>query len=219
MKSVDTKSLFFLMGIQRSGGTTILNAFKRNRKVSILREKDESAFDYFMLRPEKEIRPLIERSRPTVFIEAKSETKKRDVVDVFHEFSNYRISIIWNYRDPVSVYYSRLIKYPYKDWVADENQFSAMWNQRNTSILRALDQFKDNIAIVKLEDLAESKKTFKQLCEVIGVKGRYVFYRDKTNIEKELPASIIENIKRQTSSVIKQLDRNRRFFADPAIDY
>ena len=211
MKSNDTKILFFLMGIQRSGGSTLLNAFRRKRNVSVFKEKDKRIFDYFMLRPEKEIRPFIEKSKPITFIEAKSETKKRDVTDIFSEYSRYSVRIIWNYRDPVSVYYSRLIKYPYKDWVSDENGFSEMWNQRNNSILKALKQHRDHIAIIKLEDLIECKNVFKQLCDFIGTKGKNTFYSDKVNIGNKLPEAIIKNIQKQTSEVLNQLDLNRRF--------
>jgi len=211
MKSKDEKTLIFLMGIQRSGGTTILNAFKHNRNTSILREKNTKIFDYFMLKPEMELRPFLEKSKSIIFIEAKSETKKRDVIDLISEFSCYTVKIIWNYRNPVSVYYSRLIKYPHKDWVADEIQFCEMWNQRNASVLKAMDTYRDDIAIVKLEDLAESKIVFKQLCDFVGVKGRYKFYSDKINIEKELEDTIIKNIHNHTSHILKQLDLNRRF--------
>jgi hypothetical protein len=211
MKIQSQKCLFFVMGIQRSGGSTLLNAFKRNRSVSIFREKDKNFFDYFILKPEKELRPFIEKSKSLILIEAKSETKKREVVDIFNEFSNYIINIIWNYRNPVNVFYSRLIKYPYKDWVADENQFCDMWNQRNSSIINALDQYRDNIAIVKLEDLSGSKSIFKQLCEFVGTKGRYTFYRDKIKIEKKLSASVIDKINNQTASILNKLDANRRF--------
>lgn len=199
------------MGIQRSGGSTLLNAFRHNRKVTILSEKDKNVFNYFMLKPEQEIRRLLEKSKPTIFIEAKSETKTREVVDIFNEFSNYTVNIIWNYRHPVNVYYSRLIKYPHKDWVSDENQFCEMWNQRNGSIIRALDQYRENIVIVKLEDLAFSKSVFKQLCEFVGVKGRYKFYQDKINIEKKLSTSVIGKINDQTGSILTELDSNRRF--------
>ncbi|MBW1642930.1 MAG: hypothetical protein JRJ76_08835, partial [Deltaproteobacteria bacterium] len=213
-KSTDKKTLIFVMGIQRSGGSTLLNAFKRNRNISILREKDNKIFDYFMLRPEREIRPSLDKSKRIAFIEAKSETKKREVVDILSEFSHYTVKIIWNYRNPVNVYYSRLIKYPHKDWVADEVQFSEMWNQRNASVLKAMDQYRDDIAIVKLEDLAVSKKVFKQLCDFIGVKGRNTFYADKINTEKELSDTIIKNINNHTSPILKQLDLNRRFSPD-----
>lgn len=211
MKRQSQKRIFFVLGIQRSGGSTLLNAFKRNRVVSIFLEKDKKFFDYFMLKPEKDLRPFIEESKPIIFIEAKSETKKREVIDILNEFSNYMVKIIWNYRNPVNVYYSRLIKYPHKEWVSDENQFCDMWNQRNASILNAIDQYRDNIAIVKLEDLADSKIVFKQLCEFVGAKGRYTFYRDKTNIEKKLSSTVIETINNQTESILKELDENRRF--------
>jgi len=211
MKSNDTKILFFLMGIQRSGGSTLLNAFRRKRNVSVFKEKDKRIFDYFMLRPEKEIRPFIEKSKPITFIEAKSETKKRDVTDIFSEYSRYSVRVIWNYRDPVSVYYSRLIKYPHKDWVSDENGFSEMWNQRNNSVLTALKQYRNDIAIIKLEDLIESKNVFKHLCDFIGTKGKNTFYSDKVNIDNKLPEAIIKNIHKQTAKVLNQLDLNRRF--------
>jgi len=211
MKSKDKKTLIFLMGIQRSGGSTILNVFKHNRNTSILKEKNNKIFNYFMLKPEKELRPILEKSKSIIFIEAKSETKKRDVSDLISEFSCYTVKIIWNYRNPVSVYYSRLIKYPHKDWVSDEIQFCEMWNQRNASVLKAVDQYRDDIAIVKLEDLSASKSVFKQLCDFVGVKGRNKFYPDKTNIEKELSNTVIKNINNHTSPILKQLDQNRRF--------
>ena len=210
-KSYELKTLFFVMGIQRSGGSTLLNSFKRCRDVSILREKDDHIFDYFMLRPEKEIRPFLDKSNPITFIEAKSETKRRDVIDLINEFSSYSVKIIWNYRNPVNVYYSRLIKYPNKDWVADEMQFCDMWNQRNASVLKAIDQYKNDIAIVKIEDLAESKNAFKKLCDFVGAKGKNKFYRDNINIDKKLSHTIVKNINTHTESILKQLDLNRRF--------
>jgi hypothetical protein len=210
-KSKGKKIIHFVMGLQRSGGSTLLDAFRRNRNVSILREKNKRIFDYFMLRPESEIRPLLQKTKLITLIEAKSETKQREVKDLFAEFSEYSVKIIWNYRNPVSVYYSRLIKYPHKDWVADEIEFCKMWNQRNASVINALTLFQKDIAIVKLEDLIENKMVFNQLCDFIGVKGRNKFYSEKPTYEKALSDSIITTINEQTSSILAQLGLNRRF--------
>lgn len=211
MKSTDEKILFFVMGIQRSGGSTVLDVFRRKRKVSIFTEKDKRFFDNFFLKPENIIRPLLDKSKQILFIEAKSETKIRSVIDIFSEFSSYNLKIIWNYRNPVSVYYSRSIKYPDEDWVYDHNQFCEMWNQRNGSVLNALDQYRNDIAIVKIEDLIESKKVFKQLCDFVGVKGRNKFFRDKKNNSMNISDKIIHNIKEQTSTILEHLELNRRF--------
>jgi len=211
MTSADEKAIFFVMGIQRSGGSTLLDAFRRKRNVSIFTEKDKRFFENFFLKPEALIRPLLEESKQFTFIEAKSETKIRNVIDLFSEFSQYNVKVIWNYRNPVRVYYSRLIKYPLEDWVVDHNQFCEMWNHRNGSVLNALNQYRDDIAIVKLEDLIESKMMFKQLCDFVGVKGRNKFFRDKKKIEKYISEKIIENITDRTSTVLYHLDVNRRF--------
>lgn len=189
----------------------MLDAFRRRRNVSIYTEKDKRFFDNFFLKPEETIRPLLELSKPIIFIEAKSETKIRNVVDVVSEFSNYHVKIIWNYRNPVSVFYSRSIKYPDEDWVYDHNQFCEMWNRRNASVLHALDQYPDDIAIVKLEDLIESRLVFKQLCDFIGLKGRNKFFRDKNKYKKYMSDKIIQNIKDQTSVILLRLDAMRRF--------
>jgi len=188
-----------------------LDAFRRKRNVSIFTEKDKRFFENFFLKPEALIRPLLEESKQFTFIEAKSETKIRNVIDLFSEFSQYNVKVIWNYRNPVRVYYSRLIKYPLEDWVVDHNQFCEMWNHRNGSVLNALNQYRDDIAIVKLEDLIESKMMFKQLCDFVGVKGRNKFFRDKKKIEKYISEKIIENITDRTSTVLYHLDVNRRF--------
>jgi hypothetical protein len=87
-----------------------------------------------------------------------------------------------------------------------------MWNHRNRSILNALDRHKNDIAIVKIEDLAESKEVFRQLCDFVGIKGKNKFYRDKINIKKELPETTIKTINDQTADVLNRLDLNRRFF-------
>ncbi len=207
----EEKILFFIMGIQRSGGSTVLDVFRYKRKVSIFTEKDKRFFDNFFLKPLESIQPLLENSKPITFIEAKSETKKREVKTIFSEFSQYTVKIIWNYRHPASVFYSRLIKYPHEDWVSDDNQFCEMWNRRNASVLSALEHYRDHIAIVKIEDLIASKKVFKQLCDFVGVKGRNKFYSDKNKIEKYLPAATIKSIHERTSAILNQLDLNRRF--------
>lgn len=214
MESEDKKVLFFVMGIQRSGGSTILDSFHRNRKVTILREKDKSVFDYFMLQPESEIRPILKKSKPITFIEAKSETKRREVTDVFSEFSGYSVKIIWNYRNPVNVFYSRLTKYPHKDWVSDELQFCEMWNQRNESVLKVLEHRPEDIAVVKLEDLIRSNRVFKQLCRFIGEKGRYKFYPEKSKSYPYFSDTAADTIIRHTSGILNRLDKSRRFVPD-----
>ncbi len=211
------RKMIWVMGMQRSGGTALMNSFLKDSNLDVYKQIDSDLFYHgpeHYLRPEPLISSKLDISSQTLVLEPKSETKIREVADVLNEFTNYDVRIIWNYRHPFDVFISRQQKYPNQEWTKDIDRFIELWNKRNQSIINVLNNQKSNITIIKLEDIIKEPSVYNQLCVSIGIKGNYIFRRYEKSF-KNARQGVSEDVQRKisegTAEVWSILEERRSF--------
>ena len=200
------------MGMQRSGTSTLFHSFAKDPMLISFDETSDIAFSNYLLKPEIEIRPVLLQTPHTILLKSISETKYRSVKDVFKEYRDYDLHVIWIYRDPVNVFYSHVKKWGV--WSLDlkrkdENKFIKTWNSRNESVLDALPKYRSSIAVIKYEDLAKDSRYFWCLSNIMKLKGKYLFRTDSCNGRRHLSQEVMDKIDTGTLSVLSQLDQKR----------
>jgi len=141
-----------------------------------------------------------------------NETKKRGIIELFDEYKDYDLYIIFLYRNPVNVYFSQLMK-RIKDQnnLFGYNEFMDRWNLRNKHVIEALSYYKDKIFLVRYEDLIANKRVFFDLCNFVDIDGDYIFEKDSNKGVNNLHEEVIHELKRGTSKIINLLDSNRTY--------
>lgn len=206
-----SKKLVMVMGVQRSGTTALFRSLALDWDLIGIDESDEKAFDNFFLKPEQEIRPILNALPGAVLLKPISETFIRSVADVFEEYKAYDLKVIWIYRDPIKVFYSRYIK----GWVKLDTtsivSFIRSWNRRNSLMLQCLPVYSSEIAIVSYDDLITDSQVFYDLCDYFDLHGMYLFRQDSSTGRKNLSKTYKAMIDVATFPVLNQLKRARRF--------
>ncbi len=201
-----------VMGVQRSGTTALFHSLATDESVTAMAEDIDSAFFCnFLLRPVREIGPLIERSGGRMLLKPISETCVRSLTDVAEEFRLYPLRFVWIYRDPVNVLHSM-----YREkWMAaeeiDRPDLHRGWRRRNQLALDFQRQCPDAIAIVRYEDLCLDPAVFRQLAAWLGLHCRSLFRKDTAVGRKFVSAAVQENIDAATSDVLNALQAGRTF--------
>lgn len=162
--------LLFVMGSQRSGTTVLFDSFAQDSSLEAHPESDSSLFYHqFLLRPERELRPIIWRKRRRLLLKPISEVQIRSVDAVLTEFQDYGPQVAWIYRDPVNVWASNRQTFGYGD--REFETWLAGWNQGNRSVLDALrGPFGDRISLVRYEDLLSDPACFEGLCALVAAR-------------------------------------------------
>ncbi len=108
------KRIIMIMGVQRSGTTALFHLMTEDPDLDGYHKDDPQLNDdRYLLRPEPEIRDVLQSARGPVLLKPISETMVRSLEDVCAEYSAHQLDIVWLYRDPVNVVYS----WHQKDWI------------------------------------------------------------------------------------------------------
>jgi hypothetical protein len=206
--------LIMVMGVQRSGTSTLFNSLATDRTLSAFSEDIDSAFySNFLLRPVKELAPLIERRGGRILLKPISETGIRSLADVAEEYRSYLLRFVWIYRDPVNVFDSMRRE----RWIAaeeiDRPAHICGWRKRNEYALQFQRQNPDQIAIVRYEDLCVDRKVFRQLTRWLNLKCTSYFRKDSAEGRKCIPSAAQKNICAGTTETLSALDAARTFKA------
>ncbi len=166
----DKKLILMILGVQRSGTTALFETLATADSLTSWHESDNSEiyFDWY-LRPEPEIRSLLQSSPYPVLLKPVRESELRSPLDLLQEYAEYNLQMIWLYRDPVNVIYS----YLQKGWIPDTiDEFVALayeWNERNRSVILEAEQCQANLTAVRYEELLESPTLVHTLAAKFGL--------------------------------------------------
>ena len=199
-----------IMGVNRSGTNVLYRSLAADPNIkSYIRTESNGFFKNYNLKPEKEVRSLIKKSDKPILLKPINESKFRTVKDVFKEFKNYDLSIVWIYRDPVNVYRSQFVKFPTVKKGGVE-RFISKWNMRNKALFGALEDYDDKVVVVNYEDLILDPTVFQKLCKILKIEGKYVFREDSQKGRKLLPEKNQNEIDSGTKEVLETLQKNRK---------
>lgn len=146
-------------------------------------EDDLLMFDgKYLLRPETEIRHILQNAQGPVLLKPISETMVRTLEDVCTEFSAYQIDIVWLYRDPVNVLYSL----HQKDWITLDcyTAEASNWCLRNEMALQFTPPPGVTMTFVSYEDLCANE----ELVAALGLHLNLDFYYNKMTAHRKLSA-------------------------------
>ena len=209
--------LMMIMGVQRSGTNALLKCLGSSRRVQVFNESmDSPLFSRLSLRPEVQIREVLQGARRPVVCKPINETTVREVSDVFDEFAAHDVWVIWIYRDPVNCYHSHVRRW--KGFRDNPAAFAEHWSHRNRSILAAIPHHGHRIAVMRYEDLAEDPSVLRDLTAFLATPGCYLFRPDRGIGRERTSRTDREVIDRATEEVLARLDASRRFVARDARD-
>lgn len=206
--SIHAKRLIMIMGVQRSGTTGLFYCLSRHPTVTGYHEDEPRLYtpDY-MLRPEPEIRGILNSSPGIVVLKPISETMRRTVHEVAAEYSNYDLRIVWIFRDPVNVIYSWLqmgwTKPDQIDYLANQ------WNVRNKMLLDYLASGSGPAIVVRYEDLCNNIGLVSELGGELGIQFVSLMESDSSLGRSRMEKSSQDRIDSQTSVMLGQLDAIR----------
>jgi hypothetical protein len=204
------KKLLMVMGNQRSGTNALFDSIVRGGGcIPMVDVESSEIYDQWDLRPEPQIRNILRATSSPVLLKPINETKKRSIEDVFNEYKDYELKIIYIYRNPVHVFGSQVTIWPQFD---DIEEFIEMWNKRNGYALQLTAPWKDRLAIVSYTDLISDPKVFSDVCMFLGVPGEYLFRRDQ-KLGFQLPDEIQKKIEAETKDTWNALEASRTFTA------
>jgi hypothetical protein len=204
--------LIMVMGVQRSGTNVLFDSLATDRTLSAFPEDIDSAFYCnFLLRPLSELAPLIERARGRILLKPISETGKRSLAEVAEEYRSYQLHFVWIYRDPVNVFDSMRRE----RWLAadeiDQPAHIRGWRKRNEYALQFQQQHREQIAIVRYEDLCLDPAVFRQLTRWLGLDCNSYFRKDGAQGRKQMTVVAQRNIDAGTGDTLSALDAARTF--------
>jgi hypothetical protein len=204
---MDKCRLIFVMGVQRSGTNALFKSLAPGANHAFNESDNSLLFEDFLLRDDEVVRDALEAYSGVVLAKPISETKRRNVVDVLEAYADHALSVVWIYRDPVNCYASHIER-----WTGFRGQpeaFATSWSARNLSVLEALEAHADRITIVRYEDLTKSPAMVVSLGDVLGLRVRSKFSRDRRNGRAELAKAEVTAIEAGTGSVLNALDQAR----------
>ncbi len=197
--------IVMITGIQCSGTSALLKSLSRDSGVVTINESlDNELFCSWNLRPEAKIRPFLANMDKTLLTKPVNETRRRSIVELFNEYRDYDLRVIFLYRNPVNVYFSQLMK-RVKDKTITE--FIDDWNSRNRHVIEAMPRYKDRIFLVSYEDIIADKRVFRDLCNFAGINGKSVFRKDSNKGMVNFRQNVIDKIEHGTSEVIELLNK------------
>ena len=201
------KRLVMILGFQRSGTTAMFETLASSPGVSPRHEEaDDDIYDDYFLRPESQIRPLLAALPGTVLLKPVRESRRRSPLEVATEYSDYDLSIIWLYRDPVNVFQSWLEK----GWVKSMPQeFASHWMTRNEGCLDSRDALGDTLIMVRYEDLVAHPACMEDLAGRLGLAVQSTLRADRNVGRTCLPADVQEKIDTLTCTTVEELDNAR----------
>ncbi len=204
---MDKCRLVFVMGVQRSGTNALFKSLAPGANHAFNESDNSLLFEDFFLRDDDVVRDVLETCPGIVLAKPISETKRRQVVDVVEAYADHALSVVWIYRDPVNCYASHIER-----WTGFRGQpeaFATSWSARNLSVLEALKSHAERITIVRYEDLTKSPAMVVSLGDVLGLRVRSKFSRDRRDGRAELTRAEVVAIEAGTESVLRALDKAR----------
>lgn len=218
-KAESKRKLIFVMGVQRSGTTALLDTLGQDPNLRVEDEHVDSPFFHaYYLRPEPVLRAHIHRIRRRILLKAISETYRRTVEDVLDEFARFEPMVAWIYRDPVDVWRSARAEFRLDD--RELEQWLADWNRRNTLALDTLvGRHANRIAIVSYSDLQTQRGTFRELCRFLDIRPRnnLFWHAGQSKGRTALPLDLQRSIDEATKTTLAEL-RSRRIQPPPHQD-
>ena len=201
------KRLVMILGFQRSGTTAMFETLASSPGVSPRHEEaDDDIYDDYFLRPESQIRPLLAALPGTVLLKPVRESRRRSPLEVATEYSDYDLSIIWLYRDPVNVYQSWLEK----GWLKSiPREFASQWMRRNEGCLDSRAALGDTLIMVRYEDLVAHPACVEDLAGRLGLSVQSTLRADRNVGRSSLPADVQETIDTLTWTTVEKLDNAR----------
>jgi hypothetical protein len=206
-------SLVFVMGVQRSGTNALFRSLNTPSVTAFNEHLDSPMFDQMFLRPAPVLRPVLEVASGSILAKPISETKRRSVSDVFHEFRAHDLRVVWIYRDPVNCYASHIERWA--EFRGAPGAFTAEWNHRNQSVLDALSGYADHIAVVRYGDLVSDPRVLAQLGAFLELSTRYRFKPDSNRGRTVLDQGTVALIEEEAATVWDKLQAARRFLPQP----
>mgnify|MGYP005656663601 CR=1 FL=1 len=201
------------MGVQRSGTNALFRSLNTTGVTAFNEHLDSPMFDRMFLRPASVLRPLLEEAVGAIVAKPISETKRRSVSDVFHEFQAQKLRVVWIYRDPVNCYASHIERWT--EFRGKPEAFTAEWKHRNQSVLDALSDHADQIAVVRYGDLVSDPRVLAQLGAFLELSTRYRFKQDSNRGRTVLDQATVELIEEEAALVWERLQAGRRFLPQP----
>ena len=204
---IPAKRLVMILGFQRSGTTAMFETLASSPGVLPRHEEaDDDIYDDYFLRPEPQIRPLLAALPGTVLLKPVRESRRRSPLEVATEYSDYDLSIIWLYRDPVNVFQSWLEK----GWVKSMPQeFASHWMTRNEGCLDSRGALGDTLIMVRYEDLVAHPACVEDLAGRLGLAVQSTLRADRNVGRTCLPADVQEKIDAVTRATLATLDYAR----------
>ncbi|MBU3665935.1 MAG: cytochrome P450 [Chthoniobacterales bacterium] len=211
LNSASPKKIIMIMGVQRSGTTTLFNALASAANVTAREESpDDQIYSDYFLRPEPEIRDVLQGLPGTIVLKPVRESERRSPLEVANEYADYDLRIIWLYRDPVNVFDS----YLRCDWLTirkrtDALTFAGKWHERNAQAVADAADLGDRLVVVSYEDLVTDPDVLRRLGLALELRVKNTFRDDSALGRMRQPGAICGMIDDATASVRSHLDRMR----------
>lgn len=202
-----SKTLIMIMGVQRSGTTALFDILAEAPGVSPRQESaGDDIYDDFFLRPEPDIREILNALPGTVLLKPVRESERRSPLEVAEEYRDYDLRIIWLYRDPVNVFHSYVRRGWSDDSLAYASGFASEWNCRNSEAVTAAAHLGDRLLVINYEDLTTHRSLVCNLAESLGVRTTGVLRVDSARGRRTLPEEIQRLLDERTENVREALD-------------
>ena len=210
------KRVIMIMGVQRSGTTALFDVLAKCPGVSPRHESagDEIYDDYF-LRPEPQIRAVLQSLPGTVLLKPVRESERRSPLQVAEEYRDYDLRIIWLYRDPVNVFHS-YVRLGWCEaaegpayWLANQ------WADRNIKALASARQLGNRLLVVRYEDLTSNPAMARTLGTSLGLEVSESFGVDSSAGRRSLPMGLKALIDEHTTLVQMRLNARRAIRSAP----
>lgn len=200
-KMQDKKCVILLLGVQRSGTNAIRRSLENDKLILSINESiSNDFFKDWLLKPKSEYENKINGlHNVTLLLKPVQETRKRNIISIMNDFSEYKTTILWPFRNPINVYYSQKIK---KDRSVYE--FLNDWINRNSDAIKYSEN-NNNIIFIPYEKLINDKEYFASLCVKINVNGKFMFKQDSKKGELNLNNKIKNEITKRTQEIYSKL--------------
>jgi hypothetical protein len=215
--------IVMITGHQKSGTTAMMRALGADSSFATINEhRDSPLYLNWNLRPEKEIRHILHGIGHPIITKPVNETRYRGIADIFEEYKEYDLHIVFMYRDPINTYFSNMmlriknellqrkdsqlsIRFPHP------SEWCQSWNRRMTTVLDALPMYDHQITLVRYEDVVSDIDVFNEICDRVGVKGKPLFRDDNNGGRLYLPGKTQQQIINFTVNTLKDLNTARTF--------
>jgi cytochrome P450 len=197
-----------ILGVQRSGTTALFETLSTAAALTAHEEDADSAiYDDYFLRPEPEIRSVIQSAPGPVLLKPVRESERRNVDELFAEYAGYDLTILWLYRDPVNVLYS----WERKGWIGPQVmlQNAYRWALRNQAMLEVWPNFRERLLPIRYEDLLADPMLVHELAHNLGLKVASGLHPDSNSGRRKMLPEVQTEIDRITGKTLTLLDQIR----------